>query len=474
VTNFQNKFLAAIRTHKLLKPGDKVLAAVSGGADSMALFFAIADLSKQLDFRVIAAHFNHGIRGAAARVDAEFVRAAARRLRIPCIVGKAKAPELARKTGQSLEMAARQVRYDFLFDAAKTNKCDAIATAHNADDQAETVLLRLLRGSGAKGLAGIRALSVRNQVRLIRPLLDITRAEIEAYLRACGEKWREDKTNMDLTIQRNFIRHRILPLLKRVINPKVRESLCRAADILCEENNWLETLAHEHLQRCLVKSKKNAALKKSALRALPIAAARRVILAWLRAIPLPEEAMGYEIVENTRLLASARGSKAAITLPGNSQITREAGLIVFKPAVKKDKAPACLQAVLSVPGVARLNDVKISISVRLALGIARENPNSPGKLPARASFDPAAIGRRPLFIRAWQPGDRMRPFGMRGARKLQDIFTDAKVPLEKRGNIPIVLCRGSIIWIPGYRIAEGWQVRDASQPAVQICMRGIK
>lgn len=471
MTDLQKKFLAAVEAHDLLRSGANVIAAVSGGADSMALLFALVDLSEQLNFRMIAAHLNHGIRGAAARADAEFVRAAARRLGIACVMGKANAPNLALKTGQSMEMAARQARYDFLIGAAKSYGCNTIATAHTADDQAETVLLRLLRGSGARGLAGIRYASMREQIRIIRPLLDVTRAEIEVYLKELGEKWREDKTNKDLSIQRNLVRLKILPMLEQDINPNVRATLRRAAGIIQAENDWLEILTRAHLKRCLVISKKFRGLKKIALQKLPVAASRRVILAWLRMLHLPEETLDYEVVENVRLLASAHSPKSAISMHGNARISHEAGLIVFKPAACPDKTPACLQAVLSVPGIARLNKGKISISARLARGIAREKPNSPGKLPARASLDAAGVGNDPLIIRSWRPGDRMRPFGMRGSRKLQDIFTDARIPVKKRAAIPLVLCRGSIIWIPGYRIAEGWQVPDASQPAVQLLMR---
>jgi tRNA(Ile)-lysidine synthase len=469
---FQNQVLAAVRDHGLLRPGEGVVVAVSGGADSMALLLALAALSERLGIRLVVAHLDHGIRGTVGRADAAFVRAAARRLGLPYVLGRTNVSLSARRQGLSLEMAGRKARYDFLFRAARVRGCQAVATAHTADDQAETVLLRLLRGAGPRGLSGIPRISIQKNIRLIRPLLDLTRQDVEAFLRHRGATWREDASNRDLTIPRNRLRHEILPLLERLFNPRLRESLRRTANILREEDAWLEDLTRSHIQACATRLNGRPALTRASLAALPVAACRRVILAWLREQRLAEESLDFEIVERVRGLLLPQAGRGSATLPGNARVRRVGDKIVFeKPALGPSHAAVAYRAVLPVPGRVRLSGTGWVASARLAPGITRDKAGTPGHLPAKASLDAVAIAKSPLIIRSWEPGDRMRPLGMAGTRKLQDIFTDAKVPRAQRHRIPIVTCRDIIIWIPGFHIAEGWQVRDATRPAVQLAIR---
>jgi len=239
-----------IRKHRLLSFGEHVLVAVSGGADSVALLCALRDLSPSLGLRLTVAHLNHRIRGRAADRDAAFVRRLARRLKAPVALGRTDVPHLAKREGLSLEMASRKARYDFLAAAARKVKAHVIATAHTADDQAETVLLKLIRGAGPKGLAGIPLEATLRKTRIVRPLLEVSRDAIVAFLRERSESWREDETNRDESFQRNKVRHRILPLLESELNPQVRTALRRTADILREEDGWLDSLAASLLASC--------------------------------------------------------------------------------------------------------------------------------------------------------------------------------------------------------------------------------
>ena len=229
----------SVRKHGLIRRGQHVLVAVSGGADSVAMLLALDELKRLLGIRLTVAHLNHHIRGNEAKKDAEFVRKLAAGLKIPFVGGDADVPRLAKSRGLSIEMAAREARYEFLADAARKKGADVIATAHTADDQAETVLLKLCRGAGSRGLSGIPRETTINGVRVVRPLLDVTRVEIESFLRRKKQAWREDRTNRDTAYLRNRVRHELLPMLESKLNPGIREALLRTADILREEDDLL-------------------------------------------------------------------------------------------------------------------------------------------------------------------------------------------------------------------------------------------
>ena len=212
----QERVLQAMQTHCSGSPGTGILLAVSGGADSMALLLAMASAAKKLRCRLVVAHLNHGIRGATAGADVEFVKKAAEALALDCVIGRRNVPDMARRSGESIEMAARRARYDFLLKTAAAKNCRILATAHNADDQAETLLLRFIRGAGSRGLAGIARVSYRKNMVILRPLLDVTRKEIENFLRRKRQTWREDESNSDTSFQRNRVRLDILPLLENL------------------------------------------------------------------------------------------------------------------------------------------------------------------------------------------------------------------------------------------------------------------
>ncbi len=467
--SLQARVLQAMQAHCSGDPGEGMLLAVSGGADSMALLLAMVSAAKKLRCRLVVAHLDHGIRGATAEADAEFVKATAEALGLDCVVGRRNVPDMARRSGESIEMAARRARYDFLLKTAAAKNCRILATAHNADDQAETLLLRFIRGAGRRGLAGIAGVSFRKNIVILRPLLDVTRKEIENFLTSKRQTWREDESNSDTSFQRNRIRLDILPLLEKTLNPGIRAALRRTADIMQQENSWLEGIAGELLDNCLKSSGAKNTLPIAALRSMPLAACRRVLIAWLRDNSLPDENLDFETVERVRDMLSTGRAARAVALPGGVEIRRAGEYLLFQQSKSPDKKKTQkISVVLKLPGSARLPMLGIAVSTNLARGIAKETRGMPGRLPACASFDPQAIGKNQLVLRVWQPGDRMRPLGMNGTRKLQDIFTDAKVPRHERCRVIVLTCKDVIVWVPGFRIAEGWQVRDPEKPAWQI------
>ena len=444
-------------------PGCHILVAVSGGADSTALLHGLHSLASSLDIRLTAAHLNHGLRGAEADADAAHVASLCGRLGIPLVSGRANVRRRARNRGISIEMAARDARYDFLARTARRCGAGLLATGHTADDQAETVLLKLARGAGPAGLSGIPPVGRARGFPVIRPLLNLRRATLVRYLRKHRITWREDASNAGDAFLRNRVRHTILPAIEADLNPNVREALCRTANILREENAWLDGLAAKHLADCLLP---DGTLDIRKLRTLPRAARRRVIRPWLTAAGVPPEVLDYTAIQRIdRMAGSARGS-AHLPLPGRWEVVRRyATLAVQVPAGDGIDA---YRVRLCVPGETDLREACLRIIAQRAPGLVKQRGGRPGSFPAEATLSAAAVGRKRLFVRTWLPGDRIAPLGLKGSRKLQDVFVDAKIPADRRKAVPVIECGGEIAWLPGYRVGRGWEVTDPSLPAIHL------
>lgn len=462
--------LATIRRHGLLKAGDRVLVAVSGGADSVALLHVLQAMARRERWTLAVAHLHHGIRGRTADADATFVRGLARRLGLRCVTGRAQVPALARRRGLSLEMAAREARYTFLAKAAKRLGAAVVVTAHTADDQAETVLLRLVRGAGPAGLAGIPYAVTRRGLRVVRPLLDAGRPEVLAYLRARRLAWREDETNLDRSIPRNRVRHDLLPLLEREFNPRVREALGRASRLIGDDNAFLDRVA-EGLRRAFGKGYGADALDLEQARACVPALRRRVLRLWLRGAGVPEEALSFETIERVSAYVEQAARRGALVLEAGWRVVADRHVVRIAAPVRL--APPVVPVRLKVPGVTRLPALGVRITARLAPGVVRERGGRPGEWPARASLDASVWKRRALYVRPVRAGDRLQPYGMAGTRKVHDILIDAKVPRDARPRIPVIECGGELVWLPGYRIARTWAVGKPGSMALQLTVRAL-
>jgi tRNA(Ile)-lysidine synthase len=434
----------ALEHHAMAKRGDLLLVAVSGGADSVALLHALLQLRGKFGFRLAVAHLHHGIRGKDADADAAFVRRLAKRLKLAFVEGCADIPHQARTTGLSLEMAARVERYNFFHRVAEKLGAAAIAVAHNADDQVETILLRIARGTGPDGLAGMGPVSERDGLKIIRPLLGVTRADIVAYLKQQRLRWREDASNRDLHHLRNRVRHEILPLLERRLNPQIRAALLRMADVIRDENAENDQVA---LMLVLV-----AHLSVKQLQEVGRARQRRILRQWLFMGKVETDRISFDAIESIlALLTDQRGTKF-LDLGGGWKVVRRYNELTL------ERSPDA-----ATP--------RWKLDIKRHRGIVKEKPTMPGHLPAHATISAMAVGGSPLLVRAAQPGDRMAPLGMDGTKKLQDIFTDAKVPRDQRARIPVVECRGEIVWLPGYRVARGWEVPNPQSRSLRLTLR---
>lgn len=444
---------AAIRTRGLCAPGNRVLVAVSGGPDSVALLCALADLAPSWRLAVEAVHVHHGLRGAEADEDARFVAALCDRLGIPCRI----APIAVRRPAsgrarRSIQESAREARYAALRAAARDLGADRVALGHTADDQAETLVMWMVRGAGTAGLAGIPE---EREGLFIRPLLGIGRAEILADLEARGQAFRQDSSNEKPCYLRNRVRRVILPELTR-FNPGLLKVLERQARILREDDRCLEEQAGEQVRR-LARFDGAAGLRldREGLLALPLALQRRVVRAALRLVSGREKGPRFGAVSAV-LERVVRGRSGAGVSVHGAMVSREYGLLRFEQAPATGRRPADAETAvpLEIPSETPWPATGQVIRVRVAEASDAVGIGDTTAAPRAAVLDGARFTWK-LVVRAWRPGDVFRPLGMGGHRKkLQDYFADLKLPRRERRLVPIIEAPEGILWVGGHRQDE--------------------
>jgi len=432
-----------------------VVVAISGGPDSTALLHALVQLRSKLRFRLRAAHLHHGIRGADADADARAAASLARKLDVPFSTHETDVPAQAEAGGISLEVAAREARYEWLESVANRFQANRIATGHTANDQAETVLINLLRGTGPRGLAGIPY--VRG--RIIRPLIALTREEVEEYCREHDLTFRVDRSNRDASFLRNRVRSEVLPLLGR-IQPAIVSQLVRLAEIMRAEDNFLSEHAENALRGVAVQRPGEVGILISLFSALPAGLARRVLRAAIARVKGDDLDIEFERVDAVLRLATEGRTGAVVQLPGGLRAERTYGEIVIAPA-PAEEAVVTREWTLPVPGTVTLQELGLEIAA------SRSRAKRPPPSPLAALVDAAKVGP-PLLVRTRRRGDRFRPIGMKDSVKLQDFFVNAKVPRGDRDRVPLVLSGEDIIWVVGYRVSEGVKVTPKTKRSIRL------
>jgi tRNA(Ile)-lysidine synthase len=447
--------VATVRRQKLFEQGETVLVAVSGGADSVALLDILTHLEAER-LHLVVVHLNHGLRGAAADGDEEFVRSLAAQYRLPFAVRRLDVQAYAESGKLSLEEAGRRARYDFFDEMAQLHGATSIALAHHLDDQAETVLIRLLRGAGGGGLSAMGSCA---RGVLKRPLLQISRAQIENYLQSQGVTYREDATNADTAILRNSVRHELIPFLRKY-NPKVSQRLAATAEILAGDEQLLEQLTDDAYRRTARGQLSAITLDVEALlqepRGLRLRLYRRALL--LSRGDLKHIALAHlEAVD--RLIASSRPS-GRLKLPGDCSVERSYGDLCFRqvelPAAAGWQLTITGEGSYPLPAGGRLLVERVARPVELDPGSPRVAYLSPQQVPF------------PWVLRNFLPGDRLIPLGMKGEQKVKDLFINRKIPLHERRSLPLLLSAGRIVWVVGVRMAEGARVIDPSGPVFRV------
>ena len=434
-----------------VEPGSRILVAVSGGPDSIALLHLLRALAPDFPLSLHAAHFHHRLRGEDADEDARFVAETCERLGVPLAAGEPDAP--IRRRGVSPEAAAREARYAFLERAARETGAHAIALGHTRDDQAETVLMRLLVGAGPRGLAGMAPCGPRLRVR---PLLGVSRARLRRYVAQNEIPFRVDPSNEDPAFLRNRIRERVIPLIEKEVHPSARRTLARTAALFREIEEHLDAAAAEALERIAERSSGKIRLAGASLLTYDSALRRYVLRAAAREL-LGGRGPLYSVhIESVMRLLEAGRTGASIELPGGARAQFGGGLVITR-----DSAPvgaAWGPVPLEVPGDTHLEAAGAVIRSVIRDGMS---PASVPRGPEIAAFDLGAL-LPPLVARSRRPGDRFVPYGARGSRKVQDALVDAKVPRQRRDRVIIVEDCGGIIWIAGVRRAARAPVTESS------------
>lgn len=440
--------------YALAPHGASLVVAVSGGADSVALLLLLAALRDQADYRLVVAHLNHSIREEAA-MDARFVQELAASLDLPCQVAIADVPALAATRSISLEMAAREARYEFLEQVARQHGATRIAIAHHADDQAETLLLNLMAGTGTRGASGMQPARKLGQLDVIRPLLEIPKEELLSYLRDAGQSWCEDVTNACLDQRRNRVRHRLLPLLRAEFNPAVVEALSRFAELRRDEEAWMGQTAHALLAIC---RSDDGRLQATELLALPPAAQRRVMRSWLQQGGLGERRLSLETIDRALGIANMTDGSCSHDLAAGWRLVNEYGNL--RMTRKSPAPPLFRERPLAIPGTTPMDELGLRVTAEEGGPLRRDRHARPGYYPRFATLRSPRPDEPPLTVRTRRPGDRITPCGMQGSRKLKNVWIDLKVPEARRDAMPVVACGDALVWVPGYCVAAEWAVQD--------------
>jgi tRNA(Ile)-lysidine synthase len=441
-----------IRKHKLLAAGEGVLIAVSGGPDSVALLHVLDGIREQLNLRLEIAHLQHGIRGAQAAEDARFVGCLAEKLKLPFHEKELNLPRLQSEAGRgNLEELAREERYKFFAGVAAGRGLGKIATAHTQDDQAETVLMWLLRGSGMTGLGGmapVRRLppaepGPAEELVVIRPFLETSKSEILQYLAERQIPYRRDATNSDPSLLRNWIRQELLPVMKGKAGGHLPARLARQAELLRDENDYMDGLARGDLQAIRAG---DGLKRREFLRRHP-AMQRRILRLWVAETRGNLHAVDYRHIESMLELILSGPPQGRFSIPGGWELVAEYDIVRLGRRCRDEKRGAPCRYSYELRIGVPLNVAEAGMAIMSEYG---EPPlDAFPETLTEAVFDAAALPD-PLTVRNFRHGDRLRPLGLAGHKKLKDLFIENKVPRSLRARLPLLVGGGDILWVPGY------------------------
>lgn len=457
----ENKVLKTIKHFDMLRRGDKVVVAVSGGVDSTALLDILDSLKGKLQIKLFVAHLNHKIRKGQSDLDEAFVKSLAKKYNFPCTAEEFDVPQFAKKNKMNLEDAARRIRYEFLSRVAAKYGAGKIALAHTADDNIETFLMRLIRGAGLKGLESIPA--VRGNI--IRPMIELLREDIQQYLKSRKIKPRIDLTNLDTKYLRNRVRHDLLPALKSY-NRNIKEVLLRTIHAVSDDQSFIE---HES-GKSLAGAKVFMGSGEIRLDVNKLLRFKHSIQAG--AVRLAIEHVKQDLIDVTfvhieDILKIITKKRAELVLPGVHVLVNKGVLIISNSKPLKAESKPFMHK-LEIPGKTNIDEAGIIIESDILDHVSPRQLRM--KDPYQAYLDYDKIGK-PLIVRSKQKGDVFSPLGLKGRKKLQDIFIDEKVDLEHRDKVPLLDDGKNIVWVVGYRVSERTKVTPGTKKIVRLTAR---
>lgn len=476
--------MAYIRKHDLLRPGDRVGIAVSGGADSVALLRLMLEVRDELGIVLSVVHLNHKLRGAESDQDEQFVRHLARVHGLEVIAERHDVKAFSIKRKLSLEAAAREIRYEF-FRSLLSSKLNRVATAHTLDDQAETVLLKMTRGAGTRGLAGIypkkavscqpsaiRNTAVSNQPSaiskgspdadlnpdskdstIIRPLLGLRRCDVRSYLAEIRQTWREDASNQDLRHTRNRIRQEILPLLERQVNPAVCETLAESAEIARAEEAYWANEVERFLPEIWRPDERGGTLNLSS-RLLPLALSRRLLRAAAESFGITLEFCHVE-----EILSDERGEGSSV-LSGGWTISRDGEDITFKQSSQPFSE---YQYEIPVPGKVIVAEAGITLETSVSDGRGRsQKSDGRGRSQKNDDLVQSRFAQHKWVVRNWRPGERFWPAHTKEPKKIKELLQDHHITGPEKQRWPVIAYGDEIIWLSGFGVRRDFRAKDGS------------
>ena len=483
-SSLSTRLFQHIRAREYLLPGDRVALAVSGGADSVALLGLLFELRAKLGIVLSVAHFNHQLRGRASDADEKFVAHLAAKLALPFHVSRADIAAKANRDKANLEDTARRARYAFFAKLVEDGLATQVAVAHTADDQAETVLAHILRGTGLAGLGGIHPVTEH----VVRPLIQMRRADLRAYLRSKKQSWREDATNRDTTKTRARIRKKLLPLLEKHFQPAIVEHLATLAELAREDEAYLDFSAEVRAMALFKRDENAASISVSDLLRRPqnkvrdplpapmrlktIAMSKRLVRLIVAELKPRAGQCNAGHVQAVLDLAERGENGKSLPLPGGIEVRRERDTLIFHASAgaqttrKGEKSPKQFQyeidsakadVVLPVPCLACVFRLTI-----IDWPAKRGETSDTGSVLDRHAL------RFPLVLRSWRPGDRLRPFGHRNAHKLKRLLNQQRISRWERDGWPVLTSGGVLAWARGFPVAAEFAASERTRVGILI------
>jgi len=464
-TRLEDRVYDFILGHNLVTPGDRILVAVSGGPDSIALLRLLHNLRNALKVTIVVAHLNHNLRGGESDGDALYVAELAQSMGLPFSIGGRDVNEYRDRHKLTLEEAAREVRYKYLAEVAADSASNLIAIGHTRNDNVETILMHMIRGAGMMGLKGLAPRTRRNvdgqNVTIIRPLLKIARNDIESYCSSLGLVTRTDSTNISMSALRNRIRLELLPLL-REYNPAVDEAFLRLSHIAGDELDYIDQKSEEAWEKIALRHGDVIVLERDGFDFLHPALQRSLLRRAAREIYGSLKDIEASHIEDI-LDHTDRGAGKQVELKGGVVFTIEHSryLLGKKEETLCPYSPMSGEYDLVVPGETVCGDWKVITEIIVGNQIGDDVKSFTNYF----DYDKTGFG---LSMRSRKPGDRFIPLGMTHEKKLKDYLIDARVPCSWRDHIPVIVSEGKIVWLAGYRMDEGFKVTEDTQKMLRI------
>ena len=457
---FIQKIKKTIEKFSMLKKGDHVVVAVSGGADSVALLSILNSLKDELGIAVSAAHMDHMIRGDESKKEMDFVQSLAAGMGVECVAEARDVSVVKNDDNLSLQEAAREVRYEFLRETLNKVNADKVAIGHHGDDQVETALMWFIRGSSLKGLSGMPP--VREGL-FIRPLIETTRKEIEQYLKENSIEYINDTSINEPQYLRNDIRHNLLPLLRKEYNPQIDDAILRMTNLLRQDDEFLYGQAKQAVDGCIIKSDDDLCVSIEKIKEYPAALHGRMIMDTVSRIKGDTRGITFKHVDSLRACISEGPSKL-VQLPQGLCVWREYDKLIF--TYKQEQETQFNFSYDSLPESVVIEKAGIKLLFNVL-----ENPDVEKLLEQREpgteflNFDEI---RFPLVVRSVLPGDRFCPLGLEHSRKLKDFLIDLKIPVRDRSRIPLLVSEGRIVYVCGLRIDNRFKLKKGKLKVLEV------